>query len=142
MTQTRMTLTQYLIAQRRRFPQASGNFNALILDVAMACKRMSHLVSMGELGPALSSLNEAQLKSEIQTPAVLGTGRYFVLFRAIDKSRPLEVNGTVGSVFSIMRSSHEFDEPVSNPGEPMLLEHAHEMAASGYAIYGPSTMFI
>jgi len=32
----RSTLTQYLIEQRRRFPGASGDFNALILDVALA----------------------------------------------------------------------------------------------------------
>ena len=30
----RQTLTQYLIDQRRRFPQASGELNALILDVS------------------------------------------------------------------------------------------------------------
>jgi response regulator NasT len=33
---TTPTLTQYLIEERRRFPDASGDFNALILDVAMA----------------------------------------------------------------------------------------------------------
>ncbi len=32
-----LTLTQYLIEQRRRFPGASGALNALILDVALAC---------------------------------------------------------------------------------------------------------
>jgi len=34
----RRTLTQYLIEQRRRFPQASGALNALILDVSLAAK--------------------------------------------------------------------------------------------------------
>jgi fructose-1,6-bisphosphatase I/sedoheptulose-1,7-bisphosphatase len=34
---TSPTLTQFLIEERRRFPDASGQFNALLLDVAMAC---------------------------------------------------------------------------------------------------------
>ena len=33
-----MTLTQFLIEERRRFPHASGEFNSLILDVAVTCK--------------------------------------------------------------------------------------------------------
>ena len=49
----RPTLTQYLIDQRRRFPGASGDFNALILDVALACKAVAQAVAWGELGGML-----------------------------------------------------------------------------------------
>ena len=49
----RPTLTQYLIDQRRRFPHASGDFNALILDVAIACKAIAQAVALGELGGML-----------------------------------------------------------------------------------------
>ena len=49
----RTTLTQYLIDQRRRFPQASGDFNALLLDVALACKAIAQAVAWGELGDVL-----------------------------------------------------------------------------------------
>ena len=48
----RSTLTQFLIEERRRFPAASGDFNALILDVALACKAISRAVAFGELGGA------------------------------------------------------------------------------------------
>ena len=43
------TLTQYLIEQRRRFPQASGELNALILDVSIACKAIARQVALGSL---------------------------------------------------------------------------------------------
>jgi fructose-1,6-bisphosphatase I/sedoheptulose-1,7-bisphosphatase len=46
----RKTLTQYLIEQRRRFPGASGELNALILDVALACKAIARSVAFGALG--------------------------------------------------------------------------------------------
>ncbi len=47
------TLTQYLIEQRLRFPQASGDLNALILDVSIACKGIARAVAFGELGDAM-----------------------------------------------------------------------------------------
>ena len=51
----RFTLTQYLIEQRRRFPGASGDFNALLLDVALACKAIARSVAFGELGGVLGN---------------------------------------------------------------------------------------
>ena len=43
----RWTLTRYLIEERRRFPQASGDLNALILDIAPACKAIARIVAKG-----------------------------------------------------------------------------------------------
>ena len=54
-TRRRFTLTQYLIEQRRRFPSASGDFNALVLDVALACKAIARSVAFGEFGSDLCS---------------------------------------------------------------------------------------
>jgi fructose-1,6-bisphosphatase I/sedoheptulose-1,7-bisphosphatase len=42
-----ITLTQFLIDERRRFPTASGDFNGLILDVATACKEIARAVAVG-----------------------------------------------------------------------------------------------
>ena len=39
--------TQYLIEQRRRFPDASGNFNAPVLDAALALQAKKALVCQG-----------------------------------------------------------------------------------------------
>ena len=47
------TLTQYLIAQRCQYPEATGDFNSLILDVALACKSIARAVAFGELGGLL-----------------------------------------------------------------------------------------
>jgi fructose-1,6-bisphosphatase I / sedoheptulose-1,7-bisphosphatase len=53
MLSNRTTLTQYLIEQRRRHPDATGDFNALILDVALACKAIARTVACGALAGAL-----------------------------------------------------------------------------------------
>ena len=43
------TLTRYLIEERRRFPHASGDLNALLLDLSIACKAIARTVAFGEL---------------------------------------------------------------------------------------------
>jgi fructose-1,6-bisphosphatase I/sedoheptulose-1,7-bisphosphatase len=51
----RSTLTQFLIEERRRFPDASGDFNALLLDVALCCKAIARAVAFGERGGAMGN---------------------------------------------------------------------------------------
>ena len=52
------TLTQFLIEERRKYPGASGDFNALILDIALACKAIARGVAFGELGQVLGDHKE------------------------------------------------------------------------------------
>jgi fructose-1,6-bisphosphatase I/sedoheptulose-1,7-bisphosphatase len=63
----RQTLTQYLIEQRRRFPQASGELNALILDVSIACKAIARAVAFGELGENSGDVGgDVNVQGEVQ----------------------------------------------------------------------------
>lgn len=48
-----VTLTQFLIEQRRRFPDARGDLNGLLLDVALACKAISRKIALGALAGLL-----------------------------------------------------------------------------------------
>ena len=56
-------------------------------------------------------------------------GRYVVCFDPIDGSSNLDVNGTVGTIFSI--------RPGSEPTQPGTAQ-----AAAGYIMYGPSTLML
>lgn len=49
----RSTLIQFLIEERRRHPDATGDLNGLIADVALACKAISRKVAFGSLADAL-----------------------------------------------------------------------------------------
>lgn len=59
LTQHRTTLTQFLIEERRRYPEASGDFNSLILNVALACKSIARAVAFGALGGVLGNAGGA-----------------------------------------------------------------------------------
>ena len=41
MTDREKTLTEFIIEEQRRFPQATGDFTALLNDVRLACKRIA-----------------------------------------------------------------------------------------------------
>ena len=69
----RWTLTRYLIEERRRFPTAGGDLNALILDVSLACKAIARIVAFGSLGDSLGAVAGPQggglnVQGEVQKP--------------------------------------------------------------------------
>ena len=51
--ENRATLTQYLIEYRRHKPHATGDFNELLLQLALATKAISRRVAHGALRGAL-----------------------------------------------------------------------------------------
>ena len=177
----RFTLTQYLIEERRRFPGASGDFNALILDVALACKAIARAVAFGELGGMLGnhaaeeggSVNvqgETQKKLDVisnlyftrmnewgghlagmaseemdnahQIPAGNPRGKYLLVFDPLDGSSNIDVNVSVGSIFSILRAPQAVVDSGRDVADADFFQPGAEQVAAGYALYGPTTMLV
>ncbi|MBN9165550.1 MAG: class 1 fructose-bisphosphatase, partial [Myxococcales bacterium] len=66
-------------------------------------------------------------------------GRYVALFDPLDGSSNIDTNVGIGTIFAILRRS----EPKLTP--PTLadaLRPGREIAAAGYVLYGPSTLFV
>ena len=160
------TLTQFLIEERRRFPAATGELNGLILSIAVACKSIATHVGHGAFAAApgaaarqpLEALaNEifqrcvewgghaaAMMSGQTVTPfaAAPGTsGKYLVVFDALDGAPDIELNVSVGSLFSILRAGAE-DSPAGAVTQHAFLQRGAAQVAAGYAIYGPSTMLV
>jgi fructose-1,6-bisphosphatase I/sedoheptulose-1,7-bisphosphatase len=184
----RRTLTQYLIEQRQRFPQASGALNALILDVALAAKAIARAVAFGQLGDPMSrelvaaAQSHAQahlpvnVQGEVQKPldlvsneifirttewsghlAGMGSeemdgphqipptykrGKYLLVFDPLDGSSNIDVNVSVGSIFSILRAPQAVVDSGRDVAEADFLQPGTAQVAAGYAIYGPVTMLV
>lgn len=65
-------------------------------------------------------------------------GRYLLLFDPLDGSSNIDVDVSVGSIFSILRLPEGVDP---SRKEAFLQQGVHQVAA-GYALYGPSTMLV
>lgn len=177
----RYTLSQFLIEERRRFPDARGDFNALILDVALACKAIARAVAFGELGGVLGnqagdaggSVNvqgETQKKLDVlsnnlftqlnesgghlagmaseemdlpyQIPVKHPRGKYLLVFDPLDGSSNIDVNVSVGSIFSVLRAPQDVVASGRDVTEADFLQPGTQQVAAGYALYGPTTMLV
>jgi fructose-1,6-bisphosphatase I/sedoheptulose-1,7-bisphosphatase len=166
------TLTQFLIEERRRHPEATGDLNALILDVALACKAIARRVAQGALGGVLGALGSVNVQGEQQQaldvianrlflsatewnglvagmvseemdepyriPERYPRGKYLLLFDPLDGSSNIDVNVSVGSIFSILRAP----QPGAEPAVADFLQPGTQQVCAGYAIYGPATMLV
>jgi fructose-1,6-bisphosphatase I / sedoheptulose-1,7-bisphosphatase len=73
-------------------------------------------------------------------PGSFPRGKYLLVFDPLDGSSNLDVNVSVGSIFSILRAP---DEAVTGEAaERHFLQAGEHQLAAGYALYGPSTMLI
>lgn len=166
------TLTQFIIEERRRHPEATGDLNALITNVSLACKAISRKVAFGSLAAAEAEALGVNVQGEDQKPLdvlsnqmflranewgghVAGMvseemeapytlppqyprGKYLLMFDPLDGSSNIDVNVSVGSIFSIVRAP----TPGRDAQPADFLQPGTQQVAAGYAIYGPSTMLV
>ena len=64
------------------------------------------------------------------------TGKYIVVFDPLDGSSNIDVNVSVGTIFSILRRVE------GAQGEAAVLQPGWKQVAAGYVVYGSSTIFV
>ena len=166
------TLTQFLIEERRRAPEATGDLNALITDVSLACKAISRKVAYGALGGMLGSAGASNVQGEEQKALDVISNSIFLRANewgghvAAMVSEELEQVYTLPSqyprgkyllMFDPLDGSSNIDVNVAvgsifsitralSPGSDAqaadFLQPGTRQVCAGYAIYGPSTMLV
>ena len=69
-----------------------------------------------------------------------GDGEYIVLLDPLDGSSNIDVNVSVGTIFSIYRLPEGYNK--EKPELDAALQAGTEQVAAGYVVYGPSTMLV
>jgi fructose-1,6-bisphosphatase len=166
------TLTEWIMEEHRRFPEATGDFTALLNHIRLACKRIGFLVGRGALRGAVGAAGDTNVQGETQTgldvaanelflqttqfgghlagmvseelaepyaiPAAYPRGKYLLAFDPLDGSSNIDVNVSVGSIFSVLRAPPGGTAPTAQD----FLQPGTEQVCAGYAIYGPTTMLV
>ncbi|ABI57976.1 class 1 fructose-bisphosphatase [Alkalilimnicola ehrlichii MLHE-1] len=65
-------------------------------------------------------------------------GPWLLLFDPLDGSSNIDVNVSVGTIFSVLPAPDTGRDPVNED----LLQPGHRQVAAGYAVYGPSTVLV
>jgi fructose-1,6-bisphosphatase I len=105
------------------------------LDVLANQALLSCLGSRGNVGVLASEENEEPVVV-LQDPQY---GKYVVIFDPLDGSSNIDVNVSVGTIFSIFRRN---DGPRGAEPEANVIQPGTRQIAAGYVLYGASTMMV
>ncbi len=96
------------------------------------------LLQANEWGGHLAGMASEEVETVCQIPFDYPKGGYLLLFDPLDGSSNIDINVSVGSIFSVLSNPPGPTEPT----EESFLQPGVLQKAAGYALYGPSTMLV
>ena len=98
------------------------------------------LLQANEWGGHLAAMASEELEQPYAIPHRYPMGEFLLLFDPLDGSSNIDVNVSIGTIFSVLRL--EDDNGSREPTEEAFLQPGHRQVAAGYALYGPSTLLV
>ncbi len=163
------TLREHVLNGMHAAPGATGEFTSLINHLSLAIRIINSRVRQAGLAGLLGYTGETNVQGEAVQKldvyandvllnvlersghcAIIGSeemdepvfarhpSKYVALFDPLDGSSNIDTNGTIGTIFSILRRK----VTSARPSLEEALRPGYEIAAAGYALYGPSTLFV
>jgi len=96
------------------------------------------LLEANEWGGHLAAMASEEMEGVYSIPNRYPRGEFLLLFDPLDGSSNIDVNVSVGTIFSVLR----LPEGISEPLEQHFLQPGTRQLAAGYAVYGPSTLLV
>ena len=96
------------------------------------------MIQSNEWGGRLAAMASEEMDDVYSIPAQYPRGKYLLLFDPLDGSSNIDVNFSVGTIFSILHCP----VGVTDPQVDDFLQPGTTQACAGYALYGPSTMLV
>ena len=96
------------------------------------------LLEANAWGGHLAGLASEEMDHSQPIPDAFQRGNYLLLFDPLDGSSNIDVNISVGTIFSVLRCPDD----VTTPGDEHFLQPGTAQVCAGYTTYGPSTMLV
>jgi fructose-1,6-bisphosphatase I len=96
------------------------------------------LIRCLEAGGQVCLMASEEVEDPIPIPTRFPRGRYVLMFDPLDGSTNIDVNISIGTIFSVHRRLSEGNDP----GLRDCLQLGTKQVAAGYIIYGSSCMFV
>jgi fructose-1,6-bisphosphatase I len=104
------------------------------LDIITNDVMVDHLNWTGHLAAMASE----EIEEIIQIPEQYPKGKYLISFDPLDGSSNIDINLSVGTIFSILRCP----DGVTTPTVEDFKQKGTEQVCAGFCVYGPTTMMI
>jgi fructose-1,6-bisphosphatase I len=96
------------------------------------------LLEANAWGGHLAACASEEMDHSQPIPDMYPRGNYLLLFDPLDGSSNIDVNVSVGTIFSVLRCPDD----IAQPEDEHFLQPGTAQVAAGYCIYGPSTMLV
>jgi fructose-1,6-bisphosphatase I len=96
------------------------------------------LVEANEWGGHLAAMASEEMDMPLGIPVAYPRGHYLLLFDPLDGSSNIDVNVSIGTIFSVLPAPAGMTE---DDAAAFLQPGRHQVCA-GYAVYGPQTMLV
>lgn len=100
------------------------------------------LIQANEWGGHLAAMASEEVEEIRPISSDYPRGGFLLLFDPLDGSSNIDVNVSVGSIFSILRAPQDVIDSGRDVVEADFLQPGAAQIAAGYALYGPTTMFM
>ncbi|MGZ5780343.1 MAG: class 1 fructose-bisphosphatase [Burkholderiaceae bacterium] len=96
------------------------------------------LLEANEWGGHLAAMASEEMEDIHPIPNRYPKGEYMLLFDPLDGSSNIDVNVSIGTIFSVIKAP----EGMGTPTEKDFLQKGCKQVAAGYAVYGPQTVLV
>ena len=90
-----------------------------------------------EWGGHLAAMASEEMELPHPIPNRYPKVEYLLLFDPLDGSSNIDVNVSIGTIFSVLRCPEGVE-----PDEKAFLQPGHQQLCAGYAVYGPTTLLV
>jgi fructose-1,6-bisphosphatase I len=96
------------------------------------------LLEANAWGGHLAGIASEEMDDPHSIPDVYPRGNYLLLFDPLDGSSNIDVNVSIGTIFSVLRCP----DGVTDPKAEHFLQAGTQQVCAGYTTYGPSTVLV
>ena len=107
------------------------------------------LIEANEWGGHLAAMASEEMEGIHLVPNRYPQGEYLLLFDPLDGSSNIDVNVSIGTIFSVLKKPDDKDNvkdnspaEVTEVREKDFLQPGHQQVAAGYCVYGPQTTLV
>ena len=100
------------------------------------------LLEANEWGGHLAAMVSEEMEGVHPIPHRYPKGEYLLLFDPLDGSSNIDVNVSIGTIFSVLRCPDGLSAKNSDPDDLAFLQPGVKQVAAGFAVYGPATMLV
>lgn len=96
------------------------------------------LIEANEWGGHLAAMASEEMEDIYTVPKRYPQGEYLLVFDPLDGSSNIDVNVSIGTIFSVLQKSHDHAEVTADD----FLQPGSRQVAAGYCVYGPQTTLV